>query len=95
MDVLLAAAVDYASTQHGGRIAGARLPSDWQIRPAPYDARAELAGALAADRLAEWLKEAPPPYEGYRRLQAALAQYRGFAGAGGWNALQTGTRIRN
>lgn len=88
VEVLLAAAIDYASAQHGGRIAGARLPGDWRIRPAPYDARAELAAALAADRLAAWLQEAPPPYEGYRRLQAALAQYRGFAAAGGWSALQ-------
>jgi L,D-transpeptidase YcbB len=77
-----------AAAQHGGRLAGAKLPDDWRIRPAPYDARAELAAALAADRLASWLKEAPPPYEGYRRLLAALAQYRGFAASGGWSPLQ-------
>ena len=91
---LKAAIVRYAAAQHGGRIPGDRFLADWSIRPAPYDAQADLDSALAQDRLEAWLDSLPPPFERYRDLQKALGQYRDIAARGGWAPIADGPPLK-
>jgi murein L,D-transpeptidase YcbB/YkuD len=87
---IAAALVRYARHVHVGRMNPDEFPRDWGVRPAPYDARAELAAAITSDRLGPWLDSLPPPYSGYRALKRGLAQYREIAAAGGWRAVPEG-----
>jgi murein L,D-transpeptidase YcbB/YkuD len=82
-----AAAIAYASAQHGGRLAGADFLRDWAIRPAPYNASAEFAKAVAENRLAAWLAGQAPADPRYVRLVRGYARYRAIAAAGGWPVL--------
>jgi murein L,D-transpeptidase YcbB/YkuD len=68
----------------------AGFPSDWAQRPQAYDAPAELARALAENRLPAWLAGLAPPSPAYARLQLGLARYRAIAEAGGWPQIGTG-----
>jgi murein L,D-transpeptidase YcbB/YkuD len=84
---LEAAAIAYAQAQHGGRLPANRFPSNWAIRPAAYDARADFAAALAGQRLAGWLADLPPSDKRYARLLTVYARYQDIAGRGGWPVL--------
>ena len=83
---LVGLALAYARAQHGGRMEGG-FPANWAIRPAAYDARADLAAALAAHGLADWVRSLPPADGRYAALVRAYARYGRIAAAGGWTAL--------
>lgn len=89
-DSLVDAAVAYARAEHGLRLSPEAFPTDWAIRPASYDARADFEAAVSANRLSAWLQALPPPDPAYARLIVAYAHYRALEKAGGWPAL-TGT----
>ena len=83
----VSSAIAYARAQHGGRIPLAAFPSDWAIRPAPYNATTAFAAAVAEGRLATWLAGLPPPDPRYARLVQAYGRYRRIAERGGWPIL--------
>lgn len=91
---LEAAAIAYAAAEHGARIAAASFPQDWALRPAPYDARADFAGAAAQHRLAAWAAGLPPSDPRYAALAQAWVRYRAIAGQGGWPALPAGAALK-
>ena len=80
-------AITYARAQHGQRLPLADFPSDWAIRPAPYDAAADYIAAVSAGRVEAWLDTLPPPDPRYGRLVRAYARYRAIADRGGWPPL--------
>jgi murein L,D-transpeptidase YcbB/YkuD len=86
------AIVAYARAQHGLGLPTDQFPKEWGIRPASYDARAELRAALAHDGLSDWLKALPPPSPRYAALVQALAAYRKLAAEGGWKTVSQGPR---
>jgi murein L,D-transpeptidase YcbB/YkuD len=81
------ASMAYASALHGHSIAERDWPQDWDIRPQPYDAKADFGRALQTDQVEAWLAALPPDQERYRQLQAGLARYLTIVGAGGWRVL--------
>jgi murein L,D-transpeptidase YcbB/YkuD len=89
-----AAAIAYARAQHGGRLSAGAFPEEWAIRPAPYDAQADFAAALAQHGLAGWLTGLPPPDVRYARLVEAYGRYRRIAAQGGWPALGAGPALK-
>jgi murein L,D-transpeptidase YcbB/YkuD len=84
---LLEAAARFAADVRTGRKLTGQFRSDWAIRPVRYDARAELASALADNRLEGWFADLGPPHQGYRQLLSELARYRQIAADGGWETL--------
>lgn len=78
------AVLRYARAQQG---LGARLNPDWAMERPALDIASSFAGAVAQNRLPEWLQELPPPFAAYRGLVAGLAQYRAISEAGGWPQL--------
>jgi murein L,D-transpeptidase YcbB/YkuD len=82
--------IRYAHDVRVGRLALGDFPHMWAVRPPPYDATADLARAVAEDRLGPWLDGLDPPYAGYQALLRGLARYREIAAAGGWKAIPTG-----
>ncbi|MDB5450355.1 MAG: peptidoglycan binding domain protein [Phenylobacterium sp.] len=89
-ETIVVALLRYARAVHVGRLAPADFLKEWGVRPAPYDPAADLAAAVATDRLGPWLESLPPPYSGYRALRRGLAAYREIAAAGGWKAIPAG-----
>ena len=53
-----------------------------------------IQGAFDADSLTDFRDDVFPRVELYRRLQAALAEYRGIAEAGGWPQVPAGPTLR-
>lgn len=88
--VLVRTAARYGLAVRNGLLASGQFPADWAQRPAPYDAAADLARALAADRLAAWLDDLPPPTPAYAQLQVLLGRYDALAAAGGWPQVAAG-----
>lgn len=82
--------IRYAHDVKVGRLLPGEFPEDWTVRPAPYDATAELSAALTTDRLQAWLDALPPRYAGYVALKKGLAKYRQIAADGGWKAIPEG-----
>jgi murein L,D-transpeptidase YcbB/YkuD len=91
---LEAAAIAYARAQHGGRTAPGRFPSDWAIRPKPYDAAADFALARAGHQLASWAAGLAPADPRYAALVQAYGRYREIAAKGGWTALAAGPSLK-
>jgi len=89
-----AAAIAYGRAQHGGRVAIGGMPSDWAIRPAPYDAAAAFGAAQAAGRELAWVREQAPSDARYQALVRGLARYRALAALGGWSPLALGPPLR-
>jgi murein L,D-transpeptidase YcbB/YkuD len=87
---LVRAALDYARAIHIGRLEASDFQSDWALRPGAWDPLPGFAGAVAADRLAQWFANLTPPYEGYENLRRGLADYRRLEAAGGWTMLAKG-----
>ena len=81
---LKAALVDYARAQHGLTIPKSAFPDDWGLKPAAYDAEAELGAALEAGKLEAWLKAQPTPLPAYAQLRKAYLAYLKIHAAGGW-----------
>jgi murein L,D-transpeptidase YcbB/YkuD len=83
--MLRAAVIEYAKAQHGLAIPAKARPAAWGMRPAPYDAAADLQAALTAKRFRAWLDAQPPASPLYRTLQqsyvATLAQAQTPQGA--------------
>lgn len=90
---VLAALAAHARALHSGRLAREAFPTNWGVRPPPYDPTPDLAKALAEDRLEPWLQSLPPPYAGYRGLKRALVRYRKIAADGGWTPVPAGPPI--
>lgn len=84
---LAALAISYASAQHGQRLTAARFPSNWAIRPPPYDAERDFALARDSGRLAAWAAALPPPDPRYARLVQVYKRYAAIAARGGWPVL--------
>ena len=80
------AMVRYANALHGHAIPKKAFARDW-LRPAAYDAEAELVRAAQAGQLEDWVKALPPSSAQYQSLRAAYAQYARIAQAGGWSPL--------
>lgn len=73
-----------------GQVPASVLDPDWSMkRPVP-DWREHLTHALESRDVTGALEGLEPTHAGYRRLRAALAGYRGIAGAGGWPQLTPG-----
>ncbi len=90
MSALAAGLVRYAHDVRVGRLSPGQFLDKWALRPTPYNAAADLAAALAQERLKPWLDGLPPPYAGYYGLKAGLARYRQIAADGGWRAVPAG-----
>ena len=82
--MLKGAVLAYARAQRGQRVPLADFPTEWSVRPAPYDPGAEFARAVAANELPAWLESLPPRYQGYQALRTSLASYRAIAANHGW-----------
>lgn len=91
---LIEAAIRYARAMKMGRLSIDGFRDDWGLRPAPYDARAALARAVADDKVDVWLKSLAPDYPGYETLQIGLATYRGIRARGGWQMLPEGPDLK-
>ncbi len=91
---LKAAALAYARAECSGRIDPAKLPSNWAIRPPPYDGEAALDQALASGSLKAWLQSLPPQDPRYWRLVEVLGRYRQIADRGGWPMLAAGPALK-
>ena len=81
---LRAALVDYARAQHGLTIPTSAFPPDWGLKPAAYDADAELDAALKSGELNDWLEAQPTPLPAYAQLQDAYLAYLKVHADGGW-----------
>jgi murein L,D-transpeptidase YcbB/YkuD len=84
----------YAQAQRGGRINPTAVSTMWAVAPPAYEPRAELARAIAEDRLDDWLASLPPPYQGYRNMTGALAHYRRIEAEGSWGRIADGAALR-
>jgi len=89
---LEAMAVAFAAAEHGERLSASRFPETWAIRPAAYDAAADLTRALAQHQLSAWLASLPPPDPRYSALASAYQRYAAIVAAGGWSSLATPLR---
>jgi len=83
----------YAHDVRIGRMDPDKFPELWQVRPAAYDPRPDLAGALAEGRLQAWLDGLPPRYSGYAALKRGLVRYREIAAKGGWKTIIEGPKM--
>ena len=86
--------VAYAKAQHGARILAVKAPAEWAMKPAPYDAEASLASALAENRLPAWLSGLPPQFQVYAQLRQYLVRYRAVAADGGWAPIPDGASLK-
>jgi murein L,D-transpeptidase YcbB/YkuD len=94
-DALLhSAIIAYANAEHGLAIPKKTMPDDWGLRPAAYDAEAELDQAVAQHRFRAWLDALPPQTARYHALQQAYLPYLKLAAAGGWTAVPAGPPLR-
>jgi len=94
--VLTAAMLRYASHLHRGRVAPQALDRIW-ITDQPRSSRdltAELAAAVNADRLVEYLDSLTPRQPAYGRLKKALQHYEQIRSRGGWTRLAAGPSLR-
>jgi murein L,D-transpeptidase YcbB/YkuD len=89
-DAFAKALIRYAHDLNIGRMDPGEFPDLWNLRPAPYDPRPELARALTEGRLQPWLDSLPPRYSGYYALKRGLARYREIAANGGWKTVIEG-----
>jgi len=85
--------VRYAHDVRIGRMDPDKFPALWQVRPAAYDPRPDLANALAEGRLQAWLDSLPPRYSGYAALKRGLVRYREIAASGGWKTVSDGPKM--
>jgi murein L,D-transpeptidase YcbB/YkuD len=84
---LIAEAQAYARAEHGLSIPRRRMDPSWGMRPAAYDAAADLRQALAANSLPAWTASLAPADPRYQALTKAYGQYLAIAGAGGWSPV--------
>ncbi len=92
--MLVASVLRYAQAVRAGRLAPNNFSKDWSLRPAPYNATADLRAALSQNQLAAWLDGLEPPYAGYATLQQGLTAYRRIAAAGGWPVVPAGPALK-
>ncbi|WP_068873910.1 MULTISPECIES: murein L,D-transpeptidase [unclassified Phenylobacterium] len=85
--------IRYARDVRVGRMEPDKFPSLWQVRPAVYDPRPELAKALTEGRLQAWLDSLQPRYSGYAALKRGLVRYREIAADGGWKTIAEGPKM--
>lgn len=90
---LAAGLVRYAHDVRIGRMDPGQFPELWQVRPAAYDPRPDLAAALTEGRLQPWLDSLAPRYSGYAALKRGLVRYREIAGKGGWKTVAEGPKM--
>jgi murein L,D-transpeptidase YcbB/YkuD len=81
---LVAEAQAFARAEHGLSIPKRRLDPSWGMRPAAYDAPADLQQALAANALPAWAASLAPADPRYEALTKAYDHYLAIASAGGW-----------
>lgn len=79
-----AAVLRYASDMLDGRPDLKHLDPDVDLPASGADVAADVAQALAAHRIGEYLDGLEPHSPDYASLKAALARYRALAAKGGW-----------
>ena len=79
-----------------GKVDPRSLDPDWNLNTAVSRSALEyrLQNAIAAERIAQVLKEIRPPYSRYNQLRTWLAKYRVIAREGGWPALSQGQSLK-
>lgn len=82
--LLRVALIDYGRAQHGASIPSRAFPADWGLKPAAYDAPAELEAALKAGELKAWIAKQPTPLPAYGAMRQAYVDYLKIHAAGGW-----------
>jgi murein L,D-transpeptidase YcbB/YkuD len=87
------AVITYAKAQHGLLIPRSAWPKDWGLKPAPYDAAAELKTALAQGKFDEWLDSQAPQSPAYQALQKSYAAYLKMVADGGWAAVASASDV--
>lgn len=87
------AIIDYAGALHGARMT-AKFPTDWHLRPDPFDAAGSFQQAIQRNGLRRWLSNLAPRSEPYENLRAALARYHEIDMNGGWKALDAGLTLK-
>lgn len=90
-DGLARAAIERARALRTGSLASGGFLEVWAMRPEPYDAVADFAQAVAADRLPQWAASLTPPYAGYDGLRKGLAAYEAIRAKGGWPTVSAQT----
>lgn len=84
-EALVVRAAATAAALRGQRTANPRaIDKSWGLRPAPYDARAALEAARAANNLVSWTMSQAPAHPAYVALLQARTRYERLALAGGW-----------
>ena len=70
-----------------------KLYTGWAFHREPLDMPAQLAAAVAANSLNDFIDGLPPNRPAYRQLLKALAIYRGIAAQGGWQKIGSGPSL--
>ncbi len=91
--LLIGAILRYAKAVKVGRLPLDAFPTDWGLRPPPYDPAPEFLQAVANDRLAAWIASLPPPYAGYQALRQSLINWRKSAVVGDWPPIPAGVKL--
>ena len=86
---LVQAVLALARAEHGQRLPTGAFPSDWVMRPQPYDPAPEFAAAVAGRTLGAWLTSLAPADPRYAELAKVYVRYRAIAANGGWPQLPT------
>lgn len=84
--------LSYAQHLSRGRVSPEAISRQWlaRRRPPAGDIPAELAVALAENRLEGYINALPPEGRAYQRLQKALNRYEAIGRSGGWPAIAPG-----
>ncbi len=87
-DILLTDAVlRYAHDIRLGRVLADERDRDVSLPAQSVDLVADLAVALHAGHVGQFMRDQAPQHAEYQRLKTALARYRALASAGGWQPL--------
>lgn len=92
--LLRASLVAYARAQHGLSIPKSKFPQVWGLRPAEYDAEAELAKAVADGTFGEWLDSQAPEAPTYQGMQRIYVTYLNVSAKGGWPEIAKGPTLK-
>ena len=90
---LRAAAVAYASAEHGMRIDPSSVDVGFALR-ADYDAAADFDAARQAGRLADWAAGLAPTEPAYLGLVKARGFYAAAVARGGWTGVPAGKPLK-
>jgi murein L,D-transpeptidase YcbB/YkuD len=90
---LRAAAIAYASAEHGMRIDPSSVDAGFALR-ADYDAAAEFDAARGAGRIPDWVTAQRPADPDYAALVKARGFYAAAVAKGGWTEVAAGKPLK-